>query len=206
MSPWNPYTSGARFYDVLSGEPIYRAGRVAGIAMLGLRPGDVVLDVGCGTGLNFELLTAAVGRAGQVIGLDRSQQMLRLARDRCDRRGWTNVQLVRADATRFTADELPADHIDAVLATYALSVTGDPDSAWQRVREVVGTGVRVCIVDMQPPTGSAKVLAPLARLACAMGGSDIEARPWRFLQREAHQVQVRSLRGGHIRAACATLP
>lgn len=203
---WDPFTSGARFYDVLSGEPVYRAGRVAGIAMLGLQPGDVVLDVGCGTGLNFELLTAAVGPAGRVIGLDRSAHMLRVAGDRTARHGWKNVFLVRADATRFTADQLPADHVDAVLATYALSVTGDPDAAWRRIKEVVGSGTRVCVVDMQPRVGPAKLLATLARLACAMGGSAIEARPWRLLQRDAQQVQLRSLRGGHIQVACGAMP
>lgn len=205
-SSWDPYTSGARFYDLFSGEVFYRTGRVAGIAMLGLQPGEVVLDVGCGTGLNFERLKTAVSPTGRVIGLDRSEHMLRVAHDRIDRNRWTNVSLVRADATCFTADQLPADHINAVLATYALSVTGDPDAAWRRIKSVAKPGARVCVVDMQKPTGWAQVFTPLARLACSMGRSDIEAKPWQLLQRDARQVQVRSLRGGHIQAACGTMP
>lgn len=77
----DPYGGGARRYDVLSGERlVYRSGRVAGIDLLQLQRGDVVLDVGCGTGLNLPLLAAAVGPTGLVIGLDRSPQMLAVAR------------------------------------------------------------------------------------------------------------------------------
>ena len=59
------YTSFAPAYDVLSGEwPVYRAGRITGIGALRLRLGAVVLDIGCGTGLNIPLIRAAVGPAG----------------------------------------------------------------------------------------------------------------------------------------------
>jgi len=80
---------------------VYRAGREAGVRLLGLSPGDTVLDLGCGTGLNFGRLADAVGPGGTVIGLDRSPAMLRMARRRVDSNGWRTVRLVEADATRF---------------------------------------------------------------------------------------------------------
>jgi SAM-dependent methyltransferase len=93
------YDVTARFYDVMSLErAVYRAGREAGIAALGLRRGDRVLDVGCGTGLNLPLLRDAVGPSGVVVGLDASAAMLRQARARIRRHGWTNVTTVLADA------------------------------------------------------------------------------------------------------------
>lgn len=71
------YTGGARLYDILSGErPVYRAGRVRGITALHLRPGQQVLDVGCGTGLNFPLLLDGIGSRGAVVGVDASGSML----------------------------------------------------------------------------------------------------------------------------------
>lgn len=199
------YRAGARFYDLFSGEWLYRAGRLEGVRMLGARPGDTVLDVGCGTGLNFALLRDAVGPTGHVVGLDRTAQMLEVAQRWVDRHGWTNVSLVQADATAFEAADLGERIPDGVLSTYAMSVTGDPAAAWARIRAAVRPGGRACIVDMQPPTGRARWLSPLARLACAMGGADITARPWALLEAAATDLERRSLRGGHIRVVAGTL-
>jgi S-adenosylmethionine-diacylgycerolhomoserine-N-methlytransferase len=63
------YTLAARFYDRLAAEWVYRPGRVAAIEHLRLRPGEPVLDVGCGTGLNFALLLERVGPDGLVVGV-----------------------------------------------------------------------------------------------------------------------------------------
>ena len=60
--PFRRYTVGAWLFDALSLEwPVYDAGRVAGISALLLRPGALVLDIGCGTGLNFPLLREPSG-------------------------------------------------------------------------------------------------------------------------------------------------
>lgn len=80
------YGHGARWYDRLSMErTLYREGRVAMVEHLGLRPGDRVLDVGCGTGLSLPLLVAAVGAQGQVVGVEPSEPMLAQARLRVQR-------------------------------------------------------------------------------------------------------------------------
>jgi ubiquinone/menaquinone biosynthesis C-methylase UbiE len=211
----DPYTVAARSYDVLSGERlVYRAGRVAGIELLQLKRGDVVLDVGCGTGLNLPLLAAAVGPAGLVIGLDRSPQMLAVAQHRITRDGLSTVRLLEADATVFTASMVnalvqEAGHekgIDAVFASYAMSVIPEWHAAWRASLAALKTGGRAGIVDMQPPTGWAKILSPLAYFACAVGGSDIHARPWTAVETDCVDVVEKSLRGSHIVAAAGMLP
>lgn len=211
MALFRRYSAGARLYDVISGERlVYRAGRTAAIELLDLSPGDVVLDLGCGTGLNLPLLAEAVGPSGLVIGLDLSPEMLAMAR----RRGVPNVVIERADATAFEPErilELAAsaghtiDGVDAVISTYAMSVFDDWRPAWERVRAVLRPGGKAAIVDMQPPTGFAAVFSPLARLACAFGGADITARPWRAIEQDGVEVQRRSLRGGHVQVVVGVI-
>ena len=209
------YTAGARLYDVLSGERlVYRAGRVAGIAALRIGRGDIVLDLGCGTGLNLPLLLDRVGADGHVIGLDRSSSMLAVARDRVRSHGWSNVSLLEADVlsldpaqiTSIALREAGRPKVDAAFSTYAMSVFDHWMPAWTLIRDVVRPGGRAGIVDMALPTGAATVFAPLARLACAAGGADLAARPWRALEREAADAEHTMHRGGHIHVVTGTLP
>lgn len=210
----NVYEAGARFYDMLSGErAFYRAGRECGVALLSLRPGDTVLDLGCGTGLNLALLVAAVGPSGTVVGLDRSPEMLGMARRRVAANGWTSVRLLEADATTFDPSEVAGELsaaagglVDAVFSSYAMSVFDDWHPAWDRMRALLKPGGRAGIVDMQLPTGIHRVFSPLVRLAVAVGGADLHARPWAAIEREGVDVRSASLRGGHIKVAAATIP
>lgn len=216
--PFRRYGLGARWYDVLSAErPVYRAGRRAGIALMELREGDVVLDLGCGTGLNLPLLRERVGADGLIVGIDRSPDMLRMARERADAAGWANVRLLQADAAALDPAEVIAlvraatgrDRADALLSTYALSVMrADAGEAWRRALRALRPGGVVCVVDMQVPTGRWRIFAPLARLACALGGADITLHPWRMLEAAAAPGSVRraQVRGNHIVAVAARLP
>lgn len=209
------YGLGARWYDALSGEKlVYGAGRAAGVALLDPRPGEIVIDLGCGTGLNFAPLMDAVGPSGSIIAIDRSPDMLAMAARRIAANGWSRIRLIRADAAildpalvrRVVREQTGRDRADALLSTYALSVIPEREDAWARAKEALRPGGRACIVDMQPPVGGWRVLSPLARLACAAGGSDIRSRPWRMLEGDAAGiVRRRSVRGGHIVALAANL-
>lgn len=204
------YTASARWYDLISFEkPVYRAGRVAAVDLLGLRAGERVLDLGCGTGLNFPLLEQRIGPAGLLVGLDRSPQMLRQARRRAEQQGWSNVRLREADATALAGEGLrelasTARGFDAVIATYALSLMPGWRGVLDSVAAALAPGGRVAVVDMQLPTGRASVFGPLARLACRLGGADIEAHPWSYFESAEWTTVRRSVRGDHIQVAVAT--
>ena len=65
-----------------------RAYRRQAVESLAPTPGEVVLDAGCGTGLNFERLEDGVGSQGRLVGIDQSPEMLAQARERVERHGW----------------------------------------------------------------------------------------------------------------------
>ncbi len=203
------YTYSAPWYDSMSAEPIYRVGRERVIPALHLQEGSRVLDIGCGTGLNFPLLLAAVGRSGQIVGVDRSGQMLEVARRKTIDAPPGNVALIEADAEQL--DQLTAGPdssgatFDAVLFTYSLSLMNNWEAAWTRATSLVRPGGRAGIVDMGLPNGWARLLDPAARLACLLAGADINTRPWTPLERTAHDVQSWSLRGGHVQVRVGTL-
>lgn len=88
------------------------------VALLQLRPGATVVEIGCGTGLNFRLVLERIGPTGQLIGVDFSAEMLERARRRIAAKGWNNVQLVQVRATDY---DFPAG-VDAVISTFALSL------------------------------------------------------------------------------------
>jgi len=81
------------------------------VRSLELRPGDTVLEVGCGTGRNLEYLEAEVGPDGHIFGVDLSEQMLARCQALCGKRGWQNVTLVRGDALEYAGP----GQVDAVL-------------------------------------------------------------------------------------------
>ena len=201
------YGASAPAYDLLSAEwPVYRVGRRAGVSALGLQPGDTVLDVGCGTGLTMPLLQNAVGSSGRIIGVDASADMLQEAERRAQRGGWHNVALVHSDATSIDpaviTDEIASPEgprrADAVIFVYSLSLMDDWRDTWRRALAATRPGARVAVVDMQMPVGRAAIFSPLARLACALGGSDPEAHPWQALEAEAVDVERHSFWGGHV--------
>ena len=206
---WRRYTAGARVYDAVSLEwPIYGAGRRQGIRLLAPAPGEHILDVGCGTGLNLPLLAPAVGPRGLVTGVDASAQMLDQARAKVIRGEWHDrVRLRRADAgipgTGPSWVERPAD---AVVFTYALSVIPDWRHAFDNALAAARPGARILIVDLALPAGWARATAALARLACWAGGADPARHPWRALAEHAIDVQHIISRGGHVHAILGRLP
>lgn len=123
--------------------------RKKAVDRLDLRPGDRVLELGCGTGRNLPYLYEAVGPSGRIYGVDLSAGMLRKANMLRDRHGWT-INLRQGDAAEFEAPE----PLDAVL--FSLSYNTMPDhlkvlrQAWKQLRP----GGRLVIMDAKLPEGA----------------------------------------------------
>jgi demethylmenaquinone methyltransferase/2-methoxy-6-polyprenyl-1,4-benzoquinol methylase len=91
------------------------------ISALNLKPGDTVVDLGCGTGTNFPLLYQAVTSTGKIIAVDISESMLDHAKRSVTSNNWTNFQLVCSDVAQF---EFPS-RVDAVVSAYTLVLVPD---------------------------------------------------------------------------------
>lgn len=129
---------------------------------LGLEPGDVALDVGCGPGVNFERLREAVGPEGRVVGIDYSPKMVESARDRVDDNGWENVDVVRADAASVALDE---GSFDGAIASLSMSVMPDPRATAENVAAALRPGNRFVVFDLRlVPSGPLRVVNPLLSL------------------------------------------
>lgn len=132
--------------------------REAAIEDLDLEDGMVVLEIGCGPGVNFEPLVDAVGPDGQVVAVDYSPEMIERARARIDEHGWENVEVHRADATTVAFDR----QFDAAIATLSLSLMPDIDRAAENVRSMLRPGGTFAVVDLRPvPSGPLRVFNPL---------------------------------------------
>jgi SAM-dependent methyltransferase len=90
------YSEDARSYDRMT--RAYQGFRRAVVDALPVRPGQVVLDVGCGTGLCFGLLLEKVGAEGGVVGIEESPEMVVMALERIERAGWRNATVVQSRA------------------------------------------------------------------------------------------------------------
>ena len=176
------YRKRARHYDVTSQlyQPQWAHRRMA-VHALRLRPGDTVVEIACGTGLNFPLIEREIGPTGRLIGVDLTDAMLAGAQHRIAANGWSNVSLVQADAAEF---EFPK-RVAAILATY-------PHALLPRPREVIAHGAaalsecgRWVVLDLKIPD---KLPHWLAQLGIAMVGRTtsleqwIARRPWETIR------------------------
>lgn len=148
------YDAVADRYDRLVDRPL-RGVRAAASRALDPDEGMTVLDLGCGSGVNFQHLRSAVGPTGTVVGIDVSSGMLELARQRVREAGWENVRIVRGDAT-----QLPVARPDAVFASLLAAFFENPGRVVRRWAALVGPGGRLGLLDFGRATGAGRVLNP----------------------------------------------
>jgi ubiquinone/menaquinone biosynthesis C-methylase UbiE len=190
------YRKKAKHYDITSrlypvpGYP-HRAQRLRAVEALGLRAGDSVIDIACGTGLNFPLIEAAIGPRGRIIGVDLTDAMLARAQDRMAVNGWRNISLVQADATEF---DFPAQ-VDAILSTYAMTQVPECAGVIARGAAALAGGGRWVVLDVKAPDNTPKWLAQIGTAMVRPFASIDEwimRRPWEAI-RAAMQEELADL-------------
>jgi demethylmenaquinone methyltransferase/2-methoxy-6-polyprenyl-1,4-benzoquinol methylase len=190
------YRKKAKRYDLTSrlypapGYP-QRAQRLRAVRALGLRPGDSVVDVACGTGLNFSLIEELIGPGGRIVGVDLTDAMLAQAEDRIQMNGWSNVSLVHADAADF---EFPTE-VNAILSTYALSQVPECAQVIAHGAAALSAGGHWVVLDLKLPVNTPRWLEQLGTaLVRPFASIDewIMRRPWEAI-RAAMQQELADL-------------
>ena len=190
------YRKKAKHYDIttrLYPVPGYpqRAQRLRAVQALGLRAGDSVIDIACGTGLNFPLIEELIGPGGRIVGVDLTDAMLARAQDRIATNGWRNVSLVQADAAGF---DFPAG-VNAILSTYAMTQVPECAEVIAHGAKALSGGGRWVVLDLKVPGNTPGWLAKLGTAIVRPFASVDEwimRRPWEVI-RAAIQEELADL-------------
>lgn len=110
------------------------------LAAAAARPGERVLDIGCGTGVTTTPYARAVGPSGHVTGADISRPMLEAARRRVDEHGLTNVELILADAQ---VHEFAPQSYDLLTSRLGVMFFADPVTAFRNLLQALRPGGRL---------------------------------------------------------------
>jgi ubiquinone/menaquinone biosynthesis C-methylase UbiE len=144
------YQKRAKRYDI-SANSYYLLGirefayRKMAVQALNIKQGDTVVEIGCGTGLNFKYLRKKVGPEGKIIGVDLTSEMLSMADKRIRRNGWSNITVVQSDAAIYRFPE----HIDGIISTFALTLVPEYDKIIQKGASCLIPGRRLVILDFK---------------------------------------------------------
>ncbi|MBF6570655.1 MAG: methyltransferase domain-containing protein [Candidatus Binataceae bacterium] len=176
-------------FEIAPAEPMRRRA----IARLALTPGETVIDAGCGTGLSLRYLTAAVGPAGAVIGIEQSPDMIARAQARVARRQWANVTLINSPAED-AAIPAPAD---AVIFHFTHDLL-QTERALENILGNLKPGGRVVATGLKwapwwSPAVNLFVRIAAQRSTTTMAGLD---QPWRHLAPLLTGLVVEATAGG----------
>src|ERR1700729_2507908 len=158
-----------------------RAQRLRAVQALGLRPGGTVIDLACGTGLNFPLIEEVIGPEGRIVGVDLTDAMLAQAQDRIEANGWSNISLVQADAADF---DFPTE-VDAILSTYAMSQVPECAEVIAHGAAALSAGGPWVVLDLKVPDNTPGWLTQLGTATVrpfAWIDEWVTRRPWQAIR------------------------
>ena len=111
-----------------------------------IKAGNVVLDIGCGTGFLTLGVAKAVGKKGKVVGIDISEEMMKKAKENLSKAGVPNIKLRVGDAENIPLDD---GSVDVVVGNMVLHHCPNPKSAVKEIARVLKPNGRIVLADME---------------------------------------------------------
>lgn len=169
--------------------------RKSAVEALGAQTGDTVVDICCGTGLNFPLLQKAIGDEGKLIGVDLTDAMLEQARRRVEKNHWENVELVQSDVSEF---DFPTP-VNGVITTFALSLVPNYDKVIENAYNALAPGGRFVDMASKTPRGMLRFLKPLVFPFLRPFGDPekyMDVRTWESIKKHFGEAEFEEFFGG----------
>ena len=157
----------------LQGLPVEAMAASAGCgnptALADLRPGETVLDLGSGGGIDCFIAAEQVGESGRVFGLDMTPDMLALANANRDRMGVTNVEFIEGHLEDIP---LPDGSVNVVISNCVICLSPDKDAVFREAYRVLTPGGRLHVSDMLALTEEGPRLIDSDSWAACIGGAE----------------------------------